>query len=395
MRARFFIAFAVAIPLLGASGTAYFNRSEDPELPPFTFVTVDRGDVIQTVTTTGQLTPMVNVEVSTQISGLLVEVNVDFNTPVKKGQVLARIDPSTYEQQLRRAQADLEAAEATHALSEINVRRLRGLIEQDLVTQQDYDQATALLRQSRANLLTRKADVQNARVDLERCTIVAPIDGIVIFKQAEVGKTVVSSFSAPTLFVIARDLSSMRIVAPINEVDVSMVRVGQEVAFTVDAVPGRKFKGRLAQVRNPYTPSENKQTSQQPQSGINTFDAVIEVDNADLLLRPSLTAHVSIVVEKRVGVLRIPNGALRVELPKGLIPERASSQAAQNADPANATVYRLPNSDKSGVPQAVNVRIGMSDGLMTEILQGLKPGDRVITGVAAEWGSREGGGLFR
>jgi HlyD family secretion protein len=313
-------------------------------------------------------------------------VNVDFNSEVRKGEVLARVDPSTYEQQLRQAEADLAAAEANHRLVVIDTERLRDLREQDLVTQQEYDQAQARLQQSEANLLTRRAEVENARVDLGRCTIVSPIDGIVILKQAEVGKTVAASLSAPTLFVIAQDLSKMRIVAPISEVDVGSVHPGQEVTFTVDALPERQFHGRLVQVRNPYTPSDRQQQMQaQRQSSIVHFDAIIEADNTDLLLRPSLTADVSIVVARRENVLRIPNSALRVPPPAGAIepPAQASPAPAASSDGQEmaATVHLLPGGSSNAKLQAVTVQLGVSDNLMTEVLSGLSEGDVVVTGI--------------
>jgi HlyD family secretion protein len=342
----------------------------------YTISRVTRGDLVQSVRTIGQLSPWSTVEVSSQISGLVTTVAVDFNEPVKKGQLLARIDPSTYEQRLRQARADLEAAQANHRLTELRTRRLRGLRKQDLVTQQEYDDAEALFQQSHAMLLTRQAAVENARVDLERCTITSPIDGVVIYKQVEVGKTVVASFSAPTLFVIAQDLRRMRVIAPINEVDIGQVAVGQPVTFTVDALPDHTFEGRLVQLRSPYTPSEKQQS--QPagqQGGIANFDAVIEVNNEDLLLRPSLTANVSIIIDRHQDVLLIPNSALRVSLPEIEPPPSAG------ADHSTATVYKLRDGKRNGVPEPVRITLGVSDRISTEVLSGLKPGDEIVTGV--------------
>lgn len=371
-----------------ASGLVYSQRDDqDQTHAGYTVARVTRGDIIQAVNTTGQLSPWASVEVSTQISGLVTDVNVDFNSEVKQGQVLAKIDPSTYEQRLRQAQADLAAAEANHTLTALNARRLKGLRDQDLVTQQEYDQADAQLQLSNAGLLTRRAAVENARVDLERCTITSPIDGVVIFKQVEVGKTVVSSFSAPTLFVIAQDLGKMRIIAPISEVDVWSVKPVQAVTFTVDAIPDRRFQGRLTQIRNPYTPSEKQQQQQAQQNPIANFDAVIEVDNHDLLLRPSLTANVSVIVERRANVLRIPNSALRVRLEEGAYTP-AKSRDMSTSSRETATVYRLPGGDRDAVPEALAVRLGISDSIDTEVLSGLNEGDVVVTGVASAMDAR-------
>jgi len=342
----------------------------------YTVSRVTRGDLVQSVRTIGQLSPWSTVEVSSQISGLVTAVAVDFNEPVKKGQLLARIDPSTYEQKLRQARADLEAAQANHRLTELRTQRLRGLRKHDLVTQQEYDDSEALFQQSHAMLLTRQAAVENARVDLERCTITSPIDGVVIYKQVEVGKTVVASFSAPTLFVIAQDLRKMRVIAPINEVDIGQVAVGQPVTFTVDAIPDHTFEGRLAQLRSPYTPSEKQQSAPAgQQSTIANFDAVIEVNNKDSLLRPSLTANVSIIIDRHRDVLLIPNSALRVSLPEI---ERPPSAGTDNS---SATVYKLRDGNRNGVPEVVRVTLGVSDRISTQVLSGLKPGDEIVTGV--------------
>jgi HlyD family secretion protein len=369
-----FVALGVVLVAVVLSAA---KKDPDPAAR-YTVSRVTRGDLVQSVRTIGQLSPWSTVEVSSQISGLVIEVAADFNQPVRKGQLLARIDPSTYEQKLRQARADLEAAQANHRLTELRTQRLRGLRKQDLVTQQEYDDSEALFQQSQATLLTRQAAVENARVDLDRCTITSPIDGIVIYKQVEVGKTVVASFSAPTLFVIAQDLRKMRVIAPINEVDIGQVAVGQPVTFTVDAIPDHTFEGRLAQLRSPYTPSEKQQSQQNgQQSSIPNFDAVIEVINKDLLLRPSLTANVSIIIDRHRDVLLIPNSALRVSLPE------IEAPASSSADNSSATVYKLRDGNRNGVPEPVTVKLGVSDRISTQVLSGLRIGDEIVTGVPA------------
>jgi len=384
-----------AVIVAAAAVVVYAKRDRDePQSAQYTIAPVSRGDIIQAVNTTGQLAPLVSVEVSTQISGLVTEVNVDFNSPVKKGQILARIDPASYIQKVAQAEADLAAAEASATLVRLNAARLKGLRDQDLVTQADYDQAEALLEQARAALLTRKASVENARTDLERCTLTSPIDGTVIFKQVEVGKTVVSSFSAPTLFVIAQDLAKMRIIAPISEVDVWAVHPGQAVTFTVDAIPDRTFGGKLTQIRNPYTPSEKQTTQATQQSTITNFDGVIEVDNPDLLLRPSLTANVSVVVSKTENALRIPNGALRVQVPQDPDSPHRMPTLPSEESVDSAVVYRLAGGDRSAKPEPVLVKLGITDNISTQVLEGLKEGDTVITGIPSRIEVPQRRGLF-
>lgn len=358
----------------------YAAREGHADLPPFTVAAVDRGEIRKSVATTGKLAPLVSVEVSSQISGLVVAVEADFNQTVKAGQVLTRLDPATYEEGLRRAEADMESARAVNALYEMNMRRLQRLLSEELISQQDFDEAAALWRQSKAALLTREAEVRNARVNLNRCVITSPIDGIVIFKQVEAGKTIAASFSAPILFAIAPDLSRMRIIAPINEADIGSVRVGQAVTFTVDALSGQEFRGRLAQIRNPYTPTDKPQSQEASQGGITSFDAVIEVDNEELLLRPALTANVSILIDRRVGVLRIPSGALRVQIPAGV-----SILPDEEGQSGGSIVYRLEETGGSAGVTRIAVKSGITDGIATEILSGLKEGDEIVTGLRAEW----------
>lgn len=389
------VGIAALIVIVGAA-VVYAKRDKQPERTSnYTIAPVTRGDIVQAVNTTGQLTPLVNVEISTQISGLVTEVNVDFNSKVTKGQVLARIDPATYEQRVTQAEADLAAAEANATLVRLSAKRLKDLRDQDLVTQADYDQVEAQLEQARATLLTRKAALKNARVDLDRCTLTSPIDGIVIFKQVEVGKTVAASFSAPTLFVIAQDLAKMRIIAPISEVDVWAVHPGQSVTFTVDAIPDRTFGGRLTQIRNPYTPSEKQNAAAPPpQSTITNFDGVIEVDNPDLLLRPSLTANVSVVVSKTEKTLRIPNGALRVQVPRD--PDSPYPMPKMPREPSAdaAIVYRLPGGQRDAIPEPVLVKLGITDNVSTQVIEGLKEGDTVITGIPSRFEIPQRRGIF-
>jgi HlyD family secretion protein len=375
------IAMALIAGLAVAVGTTYLRggSASTPELQ-YTTARVTRGEIVRSVGTVGQLSPSVSVEVSSQISGLVTEVHVDFNSVVKQGQILARIDPSTYQQRLRQAEADLEAARSSHELVTINTQRLKALREEDLITQQEYDAIEAQLESSRAGLITRRAAVENARVDLERCNIRSPIDGIVIFRQIEVGKTVVSSMSAPTLFTIARSLSKMRIIAPVSEVDVALVQPEQPVAFTIDAFPGRTFEGRVMQIRNPYVPSDDQSGQQKQSNEIAAFDAIIEVDNREGMLRPSLTANVLIIVERRESALRIPNGALRFQ-PQGLLSGQTAN--TNSADENAVTVFRPVGSGADFRLEPVRIRLGMSDSHATEVVNGLSEGDSVVTGSLA------------
>ena len=329
--------FVLPVLLLAAAGGGYYyyqNRAAGQSgLPEYTTVTAAKGEVTQAVTATGQLDAVGGpVEVGSQISGQIIKLYADFNTPVKAGQKLVELDPATYQQKLRQAEANLASAQASYRLTELNANRTKDLFDKSLVTQQDHDQAQAQLEQARAQLLINQAVVENAKVDLSRCTIYSPIDGVVISRQTDVGKTVAASMNVPVLFTIANDLAKMQITAAVAEADVGSVTVGQDVNFTVDAFPNRTFRGTVTQVRNAPKNTSN----------VVTYDTIISVDNHDLKLRPGMTANVSVVVAKREGVIRIPNAALRVRMPEGLVAASVAKKSAEAPKPADATASSTP-----------------------------------------------------
>ena len=366
----------VVVGVLAAVAVAFFiygRASPSESVPPYTTEQVLRASIRQVVNASGSLAPWSKVEVSSQISGQVSEVLADVGGVVKKGRVLARIDPATYRQKVREAQANLAAAEAQQAVAELDEQRMKGLVDKDLVTRQEYDQVAATLRQLQAATLTRKAALENARVDLERCTITSPIDGVVIYRRVDVGNTVVSSFSAPILFAIAEDLSKLRIVASINEADRGLVRPGLRVTFRVDALGEEEFEGKLIAIRAPYTPSDKQQQQQmQGQNSIPSFDGVIEVQNPEGKLELSLTAKVSVIIDEKKDVLAVPNAALRM---KGACPLPSPPQRAKEG---METVCRVM--DRSGGLEGVWIQTGISDGISTEVVHGLNSGDRVLTG---------------
>lgn len=342
----------VVLAALAAAGFKYWKGRGD-QAPEFNTTTVALGDVTQTVTASGDLQAVTTVDVSSQVSGLIVEVNADFNTPVKAGQVLAQIDPATYEQRLLQAEADLAATRASNALVRINTERIRELFEKNLVSKQELDSAEAQFAQSNAQLLTREAAVEDARVNLARCTIYSPIDGIVLTRATDVGRTVAASLNAPTLFTIVDDLARMRISAAVAEADIGNVTEGQTATFTVDAFPGRQFRGRVVQVRNAPKTNQN----------VVTYETIIEVANDDLKLKPGMTANVSIVVAHRAGVLRVANSALRARIPDEVkVPAPPQAEAAPQTEAkamtdeerhaARQEIFQIMR-EGSGSPEAV------------------------------------------
>src|SRR6266850_1942124 len=233
----------------GGFGACYWYNSRGSS-PQYLTGTVVRGDLTQAVTATGQLNPMINVQVGSQISGIIQKLFVDFNSPVKEGQVIAQIDPATYLANVHLTEADVANAKAALELMQINAERAQELVRKNLIPQSEFDKARADLHQAEAAVKLKEASLERAKVDFSRCTVYAPIDGTVISRHVDVGQTVTASLSAPTFFVIAKDLSQMQIDANVAEADVGGVKVDQDVDFTVDAFPSRIFKGKVMQIRN-------------------------------------------------------------------------------------------------------------------------------------------------
>ncbi len=426
------IVLTLVVVAIAVAGAWYWfgERAEKP--PEYLTTPVSRADLTQAVTATGDLEPVVSVDVGSQISGIVDKVMVDYNSVVKQGEVVAHCDSGPYVSKLHATQANLANAKANQQLMKLNADRTATLHQTGLVPQSDLDTALAQLAQADAQVQIQAAAVESAQIDLDHCTIFSPIDGIVLSRQVEPGKTVAASFNTPVLFTIANDLTKMQIVGAVSEADIGTVAVGQTVNFTVDAFPNRRFRGRVSSIRN----------SPQTVQNVVTYQTIIDVRNDDLKLRPGMTANVSIVVAERRGALRIPNSALRVRLtevpapapkegapapaaPKQLSEEEQRTQRRQlmrdagftpgsgppspevlakmrqlaqergidlstwgNRDrgsnsetPVTRTAYRLVGQGPAAHPEAVLVKLGISDGTSTEVLDGLKENDLVITSV--------------
>ena len=343
--------------------------------------TVTRGPITQAVTATGTLNPVVNVQVGSQVSGNIAKLFADFNSQVKAGQVVAQIDPALFQATVTQAEGDLANAQAALELAKVNATRTQELFAKKISSQADLDQAMANLHQAEANVKIKQGALDKARADLEHCTITSPIDGIVISRNVDVGQTVAASLQAPVIFQIANDLTKMQIDANVAEADVGVLEVGQDVDFTVDAFPMRTFHGKVVQVRNAPITVQN----------VVTYDTVIGVSNPDLKLKPGMTANVSIIVAQKDNVLQIKNAALRyrpAEAPAEInlakvasggstsrTPGGAQRGAGRERRPSERTVYVL----SGGQTKPVQIKTGISDGVVTEVIEGLKEGDRVVT----------------
>jgi HlyD family secretion protein len=347
--------------------------SSDGGLPPLHTERVERGDVSRRVVAHGSIQPVQRVEVGSQVSGIVDAVLVDFNSVVRKGQVIARIDPSTFAAAVASAQAELESAQASLELARHQWQRVQALREQQLVPPSDVEEARANLRQAEAEVGVRRHALNRARRELERCTITAPADGIVISRSVDVGQTVAASLSAPVLFEIASDLRRMHIHARVSEADIGSVSEGQEVRFVVDAHRGREFRGEIVQVRNAPLVEDN----------VVHYETIITAANDEGLLKPGMTAEVAIITAERQNVLRLRNTALRARLPDALVP---AGNRSENAD--GPAVFRLVGGELMHTP----VQTGLSDGVYTEILAGLDEGDVLAVGLSLASEQNRGGG---
>lgn len=338
------IVWLVVLAALGVGGwfawKKYGTQAAAAAAPQFRTNVVSKGDIVQSVTANGSLTAVRNVEVGSQVSGIIKEMNVDFNSIVKEGDVLAKIDPATYERALVRAEADLANAVAGLELTQFNLTRASNLYQSKLISETEFTQAVVAQHQAEAQVKTRQASVDSAKVDLERTTIFAPISGIVITRAVEAGQTVASSFNTPRLFVIANDLRKMQIEAAVSEADVGGVTDGQQVDFQVDAFPNRKFRGTVRQVR--YQPTTNQ--------NVVTYTTIVDVDNRDMKLRPGMTANASIITAERRGVLRVPNSALRFNPPKDITVKGLPSAGSSSNAPAATAVQLIESGPFAGTP---------------------------------------------
>lgn len=430
----------LAVGFLAAGGAGVWRWRKTHRKAPVEFDTanVDRGKIIARVTATGTLSALVTVQVGTQVSGTIQKLLVDFNSPVKKGQLIAKIDPQLIAASLEQARANFQAAQGNLLKAEAQERdagrqfeRSRDLLDRKLIAQADFDTSQANLEvakgasaAARGTQAQAKAALFQAQVNLNMTSIVSPTDGTVISRSVDVGQTVAASLAAPTLFVIAKDLREMQVDTSVAEADVGKLSTAMAATFTVDAFPGERFRGKVRQIRNAPTTLQN----------VVTYDAVIDVANPDLKLRPGMTANITFIAAERDGVVRVPNAALRfrptpeiftalgIPVPAGVrdagnragvpgggtgagggahkggaAPGGTAGPGPGGARPHGAGHGDTPTDRRSvwalrdGKPQMVPLRIGLSDGNMTEMLEGdLREGEAVIVDASAADGQASG-----
>ena len=318
-------------------------------------------DITNSVTATGTIEPVTSVTVGTQVSGIVAHLYVDYNSVVKKGQVIAELDKTNLLSELASAKANLSSAQSNLSYQQAHFQRNHTLYTKGLISANDYDQARLSYEQAQQQVNTARQNVNKATTNLGYATITSPIDGVVLSKSVEEGQTVAASFNTPELFTIAQDLTNMQVIADIDEADIGEVKEGQRVTFTVDAYPDDVFSGTVKQVRQEATTESN----------VVTYQVVISAPNANLKLKPGLTANVTIFTREVKNVLAVPAKALKFTPNEKMLSEGQSVQDI----PAPNKVWTLDGD----VFQAHKVEIGLTDGITTQIKSGLKAGQRVVT----------------
>jgi len=396
--------------VLGAAGWYFLLADAPADDVQFRVEKVTRGDMQVVVTATGTLSAVTTVQVGSQVSGTLARINADFNDNVKKGQIVAQIDPTFLEASVRDAEASLQRAKAQLNKSRRAYERSKTLMEKNLASQADFDAALTDYESSEASYRQTEAQLERAKINLRYATIKSPIDGVVISRAVDVGQTVAASLSAPTLFTIANDLTKMQVQTSVDEADIGKVQVGQEVTFTVDAYPEQTFKGKVRQVR----------LSPKVEQNVVNYTVIIDVPNDELKLMPGMTATVTILITRKEGVLRVPTLALRynppeerVEMPKDTAVARTAEDSArmerrrmmrerfaQGGGPGGGMggeMGGMPRGNGGGprpqnfgriyimngrkMLEPVMVRTGLTDGTFTEVVRGkLEEGQEIVVG---------------
>lgn len=361
----------VAVAAIAALAVWLLSGGKKEEKITFDTAAVAPANIMNSITATGTIEPVTSVTVGTQVSGIVSKLFVDYNSVVKKGQVIAELDKTNLMSQLNTAKTQLATAQSQLNYQTANYKRYKTLFEKGLVAADDFDNAKLSYTQAKEQVASAKEEVQRAQTNLGYATITSPIDGVVLSKSVEEGQTVAASFSTPELFTIAQDLTNMQVVADVDEADIGDVKEGERVTFTVDAYPDDTFEGEVKQVRQEATTTNN----------VVTYEVVISAPNADLKLKPGLTTNVTIYTAERKGVLSVPSKALR------FTPQKETVGKMKIVDVANAKNKVWTIEGNSIVAHKVN--IGMTDGTNTQIVGGIAEGTKVVTGLNVMGGEEE------
>lgn len=368
---KLIICMSVAIAIIAAVTIFMRSNKRQPITIIYETAKVERATISNSVTATGTIEPVNKVEVGTQVSGIISKIYVDYNSIVKKGQVIAELDKINLESELASAKANLASSKSELDYQETNYKRMKALHDRGFISDDDFDIANLSYKKAKEAYLVQLQTVQKAQTNLGYATITSPIDGVVLSKDVEEGQTVAASFSTPTLFTIARDLTDMQVVANVDEADIGNVRDGQRVTFTVDAFPDDTFEGRVKQVRQ----------QGEEESNVVTYEVVISAPNNDLKLKPQLTANVNIYTEEIENVVSVPAKALRFS------PSKEMMNDGEKIKDCNATNKLWIK--EANILKAYPVKTGITNGIRTQILEGVKEGTTVITNAKAKGGTEE------
>ena len=362
----------VAVVIIVAIVAWALSGSKKEEQISFETAAVAPANIMNSITATGTIEPVTSVTVGTQVSGIVSKLYVDYNSVVKKGQVIAELDKTNLMSQLNSAKTQLATAQSQLNYQTTNFNRYKTLYQKGLVAADDFDNAKLSYTQAKEQVASAKEEVQRAQTNLGYATITSPIDGIVLSKSVEEGQTVAASFSTPELFTIAQDLTNMQVVANVDEADIGDVKEGERVSFTVDAYPDDTFEGTVKQVRQEATTTNN----------VVTYEVVISAPNADLKLKPGLTANVTIYTAERKGVLSVPSKALR------FTPQKETVGKMKIVDQTGNAKNKVWSIEGNSIV-AHKVNIGMTDGTNTQILNGISAGVKVVTGLNVTGGEQD------
>ena len=390
MKTKKIILIAVAVVVVAGAGIWFFAGSPAKHKVTYATANVSKGDISNSVTATGTIEPVTEVEVGTQVSGIIDKIYVDYNSVVTKGQLIAEMDRATLQSELASQQATYDGAKAEYEYQKKNYERSKGLHEKSLISDTDFEQALYNYQKAKSSYDSSKASLAKAERNLAYATITSPIDGVVISRDVEAGQTVASGFETPTLFTIAADLTQMQVVADVDEADIGGVVEGQRASFTVDAYPNDVFEGVVTQIR---LGDASSTSSTSTTTTVVTYEVVISAPNPDLKLEPRLTANVTIYILDKKDVLSVPNKALRFTPEKPLI---GNNDIVKDCEGEHKLWTR-----EGTTFTAHPVEVGISNGISTEIISGISEGTKVVTeatigampgeNVAAE-GNQESGG---
>lgn len=365
MNKKKWMLIVACVVVLAAIVYALTGGKKEAPVMDYETARVEKATIGNSVTATGTIEPVTKVEVGTQVSGIIDKIYVDYNSVVHKGQIIAELDKTNLMSELNSAKSNLAGAKSDLDYQRANYKRIKALYDKELVSGNEYDTALLSLRQAESTYAQRKEAVSKAQTNLGYAIITSPIDGIIISKAVEEGQTVAASYSTPTLFTIAQDLTDMRVIADVDEADIGEVEVGQRVSFTVDAYPGETFEGQVTQVRLEATTESN----------VVTYEVVISASNKDLKLKPGLTANVTIFTLERNNIVSVPTKALRFTPTKEML---NPGEKIEDCQGAHKVWVREGKTLK-----AYAVKTGITNGTRTQIVSGIKEGAEVIVEMKA------------